>query len=1177
MKRKTNQKETPPDPAPDVHQPRRTRAETAAAAQTQKPKGNRRAIPPAPAAPRRPGLRGSKHTAATADGSASQNEQPTPKVDARSENDQAASNPASRAVSPELDVPPEFEIVEDDQYDSDLFDYPPDPRFPSDDSGSDDDFEKTHGLDKRRSATLNDGENEPDEDDAQPKPKPKPRGGKRRARGNSKGKSKADATASDDDNNDADADDEAPPKSRRSGNKGKGKQKEDTAPPASDAEDGSESSRRAGPLPAQAKEQAEALRATFHKGLDDLARKYGKDVQVFHKLLGTALKPTRDTSPWNHFQGNPPTCLAQEWSGYVSQLWKDKLVEGGLDPESKPDSPTIFAALPWLKIWVEKNRAALVEYRIESGAFPGDIHRFTTSLNKTCTQAHEQFGLHVFGQVIDVQGGNSIFFGGSEAVTRLRQQNQAHSKKTLKEYECKIGVIEAAIQREAGVATDDLPPSIYVSDTWDRDKGRAYVKQCLIEDQVKIEVARGTFLPDSAEASNYAMHWNFADHGYQHQMRICHWPDSMASNEYYPKASFSQTEHSGNVKYADDPAAAPGKTVQVVEWTEDEKNLALKDQGEIPLVVTQKGTVVLKVKDSKKFIKAAGLTDDMPKPKKLKAKANPETMASSDDDEDADPISPPSPIVEKKPKKKEKQPILPLRPAPRAPALRAPAPHAPHAPAQPGPPAPPPAGSSSISLNSQIRTRPPLATTTHRRSAATTHISFIPRPRLRPATICTKHMAPPPMLRFLPPLPLLPPLILAVTIGRSMSPWRLRRRARCRSAPQVKQEEQEEQDDNPKKRKRPDDLDRDENGNFTKDAMKRLNDVATPHKDDPHKEFEGSIEDCEIQTQADHKTWCWQPATHVWLRLTPTQHFVADDFFKDDYLKWCKKYKLFTIRYLFIMPARNLIEWVNSNRRYDINLVRLSQPRKRHYRTLQELEREKRWHPQDPCEDCHLPVALFGFGSYVINDDDPTSGFYVFHKVCKACYPYNVLNARFDAIRDTTVGPPCTCPPGSIACGDVLTGCKLHVVPAMTLVPSGASHGWSPLLRLEQNQLLNNLTDKAFYDLEHASGRERDAVRERLCTLLYHKAQWLSDVNWTMPAKRELLFVMPPSAEESSAASDDSEKASISSSSTSTTLAADELPAALQLSCKGPIRRPAKIPANHPYDYSKKHQKHRQL
>lgn len=76
----------------------------------------------------------------------------------------------------------------------------------------------------------------------------------------------------------------------------------------------------------------------------------------------------------------------------------------------------------------------------------------------------------------------------------------------------------------------------------------------------------------------------------------------------------------------------------------------------------------------------------------------------------------------------------------------------------------------------------------------------------------------------------------------------------------------------------------------------------------------------------------------------------------------------------------------------------------------------------------------------------------------------------------------------------------------MTLVPSGASHGWSPLLRLEQNQLLNNLTDKAFYDLEHASGRERDAVRERLCTLLYHKAQWLSDVNWTMPAKRELLF-----------------------------------------------------------------------
>lgn len=74
---------------------------------------------------------------------------------------------------------------------------------------------------------------------------------------------------------------------------------------------------------------------------------------------------------------------ARDWSRKVSALWKDKLVEGGLDPDSKPDTLTAFAALPWLKDWAEKSRAAIVEYCLETGAFPGDIHRFTTSLNKT--------------------------------------------------------------------------------------------------------------------------------------------------------------------------------------------------------------------------------------------------------------------------------------------------------------------------------------------------------------------------------------------------------------------------------------------------------------------------------------------------------------------------------------------------------------------------------------------------------------------------------------------------------------------------------------------------------------------------------------------------------------------------------------------------------------------------
>ncbi|KAJ7033987.1 hypothetical protein C8F04DRAFT_1260484 [Mycena alexandri] len=541
-------------------------------------------IAPAPAAPRRQGLRGSKQL--PADGSASQddNHARSPSPD-RADKNKVASKPLPRGRGRQggqsKEQPPVRQQSEDSPKASDFRKYKDELMIcdeklmasrpngndadeeldPEEQEGPDDDEEEGEGEEPDHEEEEEEPDEEEEEEEAPPKPK-------------SKGKGKAKSKRNDDEEQPDDDD--------------------------ADASDDTDSSRRAGPLSTKAKAEAEALRASFHQGIDELARKYGKDAQIIHRHLGTLLKPTRDKSAWNYFQpyttapdgGNeqkPADMDARDWSRKVSALWKDKLVEGGLDPNSKPDTLTAFAALPWLKDWAEKSRAAIVEYRLETGAFPGDIHRFTTSLNKTCTQAHEQLGLHVFGQVIDVHGGHSLFFGGSEAVTRLRQQNQAHSKKTLKEYECKIGVIDLQIQREAGGATNHPQPSLFVSDTWDhdktavaRDKGRAYIKQCLVEDQVAIEVARGTFESDAAEALHYAMHWSFADHGYLHQMRIRNWPDSMAASGRYPKPAFTQTTFStsdlklilpglerarGNPKYADDPAAAPAKTVQVVEWT----------------------------------------------------------------------------------------------------------------------------------------------------------------------------------------------------------------------------------------------------------------------------------------------------------------------------------------------------------------------------------------------------------------------------------------------------------------------------------------------------------------------------------------------------------------------------------------------------------------------------------
>ncbi|KAJ7022243.1 hypothetical protein C8F04DRAFT_1272789 [Mycena alexandri] len=926
MQRKNAPNDTPADPADPVNRPRRTRATAAAAAaaakKVKKVKTIRRPIAPAPAAPRRQGLRGSKQL--PTDGSASQddNHARSPSPD-RADKNKVASKPLPRGRGRQggqsKEQPPLVrQQSEDSPKASDFRKYKDELmiRDESEDSQSDDDCERTHGLTANGNDTDEEldqeEQEEPDDDEEEEEEEP-------------------DHEEEEEEPDHEEEEEEALPKPKPKG-KGKAKSKrndDEEQPDDDDADtcDDTDSSRRAGPLSTKAKAEAEALRTSFHQGVDELTRKYGKDAQIIHRHLGTLLKPTRDKNPLT--------------SRKVSALWKDKLVEGGLDPDSKPDTLTAFAALPWLKDWAEKSRAAIVEYHLETGAFPGDIHRFTTSLNKTCTQAHEQLGLHVFGQVIDVHGGHSLFFGGSEAVTRLRQQNQAHSKKTLKEYECKISVIDLQIQREAGGATNHSQPSLFVSDTWDRDKtalardkGRAYIKQCLVEDQVAIEVARGTFESDAAKALNYAMHWSFADHGYLHQMRIRNWPDSMAASGRYPKPAFTQTTFStsdlklilpglerarGNPKYADDPAAAPAKTVQVVEWTEDEKNLALAEQGEVPLAVTVGNKVVLKVKDSKKFIKAAGLSvdEDQPEvpPKKTKTKQKLERV--SYDDDSAEPTPTPTPKLDRtKPKKTASTALArPTHPD----ALRPAPPHAGSSRVYPPPPPafPPPPPAFPPYQPPYPQRQYPGNAYDYEDSRRDPYYAapYGPDPRYReryqPPYAYNPYPGYPPAPNFdiQSQYARLPPPPAHHTAQQSYPPSDYRSRDEpvgpLPRVPALKRKPVKEgQDDNPAKaikaRKHPDDLDRLPNGEFTEAAKQRLREVVSrglaevtvkirASHEGPFLELSGSIEACDpiYHTKADHKTWVYNTVDAGWSRLKTNQHFVPEEFFTEEYETFC--------------------------------------------------------------------------------------------------------------------------------------------------------------------------------------------------------------------------------------------------------------------------------------------------
>ncbi|KAK6974116.1 hypothetical protein R3P38DRAFT_2812304 [Favolaschia claudopus] len=107
-------------------------------------------------------------------------------------------------------------------------------------------------------------------------------------------------------------------------------------------------------------------------------------------------------------------------------------------------------------------------------------------------------------------------------------------------------------------------------------------------------------------------------------------------------------------------------------------------------------------------------------------------------------------------------------------------------------------------------------------------------------------------------------------------------------------------------------------------------------------------------------------------------------------------------------------------------------------------------HLQDlECERCHLPVPDWAFGEYYLKKDENGPFLDCIHRICLGCWPYDIVNPRYDYLYSSDTPPPCTCPPGSKACDGARTGCVLHNVIVKPLVPGGVKAHERPLLSQE--------------------------------------------------------------------------------------------------------------------------------
>ncbi|KAJ6591787.1 hypothetical protein DFH09DRAFT_1073645 [Mycena vulgaris] len=85
------------------------------------------------------------------------------------------------------------------------------------------------------------------------------------------------------------------------------------------------------------------------------------------------------------------------------------------------------------------------------------------------------------------------------------------------------------------------------------------------------------------------------------------------------------------------------------------------------------------------------------------------------------------------------------------------------------------------------------------------------------------------------------------------------------------------------------------------------------------------------------------------------------------------------------------------------------------------------------CVGCYQLIAPSRCGEYPLHD----SALSAYEEECKACWEYSCNNIHVFGQDGYCDPPACTCPPGSVAGEKVNSGCKLHIMLAMTPVTPG--------------------------------------------------------------------------------------------------------------------------------------------
>ncbi|KAJ7127421.1 hypothetical protein C8R43DRAFT_1134682 [Mycena crocata] len=355
---------------------------------------------------------------------------------------------------------------------------------------------------------------------------------------------------------------------------------------------------KAGPVPKEIEDAVHAAYAAFEETIEDLARQCDKSPTTLHQLVGSIVKLSRAETPYNVWQmyhaekylkGEEEPMTPAEYNRLCRTRYLEKLTE--LPAEDRSDAAAVWAHLPWLRTWHQETMSNAVNNWRGSGKLRAQVHKGIKPILQIIP------GIHVWGYVIDTDSHASMAFGAGEVFKNVKTNQMLDLNRQMKDMEHIFGVEEGKLRGAKVFGAQLLPSELESKDTEAaRDNARKLFGRILVNQMVSIQIVMGTMSTEKAKSVKHAMQWGdkFLDTAWQNKLRLVNWPKVLAKDgKIIGGGKFSAKKL--QMKHFDQflPAmvsAERGEDVEgvmaIVPWTEEEKELSLEDQREVPLVVS---------------------------------------------------------------------------------------------------------------------------------------------------------------------------------------------------------------------------------------------------------------------------------------------------------------------------------------------------------------------------------------------------------------------------------------------------------------------------------------------------------------------------------------------------------------------------------------------------------------